>query len=90
MLRHVAADALYDAKTSLARFPPIALPLQRIRGRGELIDDDTQVVIEAFPRMRVVVRGGGLPPGTGAESTRTADDTHMRQVLEGVRGGCPR
>ena len=90
MLRHVAADALYDAKTSLARFPPIALPLQRIRGRGELIDDDTQVVIEAFPRCASSFAVAAFRLAQEPDPTGIAHHTHMpAQIMEGVRRGLP-
>lgn len=90
MLRHVAADALYDAKTSLARFPPIALPLQRVRGRGELIDDDTQVVIEAFPRCASSFAVAAFRLAQEPDPTSIAHHTHMpAQVLEGVRRRLP-
>ena len=90
MLRHVAADALYDAKTSLARYPLIALPLQRLRGRGELIDDDTQVVIEAFPRCASSFAVAAFRLAQEPSPTNIAHHTHMpAQVLEGVRRGLP-
>jgi len=90
VLRHVTADALYDAKTSLARFPPIALPLQRIRGRGELIDDDTQVVIEAFPRSASSFAVAAFRLAQEPDPTSIAHHTHMpAQVLEGVRRRLP-
>lgn len=90
MLRHVAADALYDAKTSLARFPVIALPLQRIRARGELIDDDTQVVIEAFPRCASSFAVAAFRLAQEPNPTNIAHHTHMAaQVMEGVRRGLP-
>jgi hypothetical protein len=90
VLRHVAADALYDAKTSVARYPRLAVPLQRVRGRGETIDDETQVVIEAFPRCASSFAVAALRLAQEPRFTHIAHHTHMpAQVLEGVRRGLP-
>jgi len=42
---------LYDLKTLVARYPPLALPIARLRrGHGEVVSRDTEIVIEGFPR----------------------------------------
>jgi hypothetical protein len=90
VLRHLAADALYDAKTSLARYPAVALPLQRLRRRGELVDEHTQVVIEAFPRCASSFAVAAFRLAQEPNPTHIAHHTHMpAQVLEGVRRGVP-
>lgn len=90
MLRHLAADALYDAKTSIARYPAVAMPLQRLRRRGELVDDRTQVVIEAFPRCASSFAVAAFRLAQEPSHTHIAHHTHMpAQVLEGVRRGLP-
>ena len=90
MLRHLAADALYDAKTSLARYPAVAIPLQRLRRRGELVDEHTQVVIEAFPRCASSFAVAAFRLAQEPNPTHIAHHTHMpAQVLEGVRRGVP-
>ena len=69
----------------------IALPLQRIRGRGELIDDDTQVVIEAFPRCASSFAVAAFRLAQEPNPTHIAHHTHMpAQVMEGVRAGSRR
>src|SRR5437868_13667498 len=40
----------YEAKTLLARYPSLALPIARRRGHGEVLDDATEIVIEGYPR----------------------------------------
>lgn len=40
----------YDAKSWVARYPAIAMPLARWRGRGVVLAPDTEVVIEGYPR----------------------------------------
>jgi hypothetical protein len=90
VLRHLAANALYDAKTSLARYPAVAIPLQRLRRRGELVDERTQVVIEAFPRCASSFAVAAFRLAQEPNPTRIAHHTHMpAQVLEGVRRGVP-
>jgi hypothetical protein len=42
--------ALYEAKTIVAEYPLLALPIARRRGHGEVLDDDTEIVIEGYPR----------------------------------------
>jgi hypothetical protein len=86
----MAADALYDAKTSLARYPAVALPLQRLRRRGEIVDERTQVVIEAFPRCASSFAVAAFRLAQEPSPTHIAHHTHMpAQVLEGVRRGLP-
>jgi len=90
VLRHFAADALYDAKTSIARFPAVAMPLQRLRHRGELVDDGTQVVIEAFPRCASSFAVAAFRLAQEPNPTHIAHHTHMpAQVLEGARRRLP-
>ncbi len=90
VLRHLAADALYDAKTSIARYPAVAMSLQRLRRRGELVDEHTQVVIEAFPRCASSFAVAAFRLAQEPNPTHIAHHTHMpAQVLEGVRRGLP-
>ncbi len=90
VLQHLAADLLYDAKTSLARYPSIALPLQRVRGRGEIIDDRTDVVIEAFPRCASSFAVAAFRLAQEPTATNIAHHTHMpAQVMRAARRGVP-
>jgi hypothetical protein len=49
-LATVASSLLYEAKTIVAARPSIAIPIANARGHGEVISDDTEIVIEGFPR----------------------------------------
>jgi hypothetical protein len=40
----------YRLMTRLARRPALAMPLARVRGEGELVREDTDLLIESFPR----------------------------------------
>lgn len=90
VFRQVLADMLYDVKTVVARHPAVALPIQRRRGHGEVIDETTQVVIEAFPRCASSFAVAAFRLAQEPRSTSIAHHTHMpAQVLEGVRRGIP-
>jgi hypothetical protein len=90
MLRRIAAGALYDAKTSFARYPWIAVPVQRIRARGEPIDERTEVVIEAFPRCASSFAVAAFRLAQEPRGTNIAHHTHMpAQVMQAARRGLP-
>lgn len=90
MLRQFAAGALYDVKTSIARYPTIALPMQRLRGRGELIDESTEVVIEAFPRCASSFAVAAFRLAQEPSPTNIAHHTHMpAQVIQAARRAVP-
>ena len=90
MLRRLAADAFYDAKTSLARYPMVAVPIQRLRGHGELVDDRTEVVIEAFPRCASSFAVAAFRLAQEPSPTAIAHHTHMpAQVMEAARRALP-
>jgi hypothetical protein len=90
MLRRLAADTLYDAKTSLARYPVVAVPIQRLRGHGELVDDRTEVVIEAFPRCASSFAVAAFRLSQEPSPTTIAHHTHMpAQVMEAARRALP-
>lgn len=90
MLRQLTAGALYDAKTSIARYPAVAMPLQRVRRRGELLDARTDVVIEAFPRCASSFAVAAFRLAQEPRPTRIAHHTHMpAQVMRAVQRGVP-
>jgi hypothetical protein len=49
-LRNGLGRALYEAKTVVAAYPAVALPIARWRRRNYPLEDDTEIVIEGFPR----------------------------------------
>jgi hypothetical protein len=90
VLRQLTAGALYDAKTSIARYPVVAMPLQRVRGRGELLDARTDVVIEAFPRCASSFAVAAFRLAQEPRATHIAHHTHMpAQVMRAARRGVP-
>jgi hypothetical protein len=89
-LRRALAGAAYEAKTIVARSSRIALPLQRARGRGEVIGPDTDLVIEGFPRCASSFVVAAFRLAQEPRAMRIANHTHMpAQVIEAVRRGLP-
>jgi len=90
MLRELAAGALYDAKTAVARYPRVAIPLQRFRGRGELLGERTDVAIEAFPRCASSFAVAAFRLSQEPRFTHIAHHTHMPAlVMQAARDGVP-
>jgi hypothetical protein len=52
LLRRAVDGSLYEAKTILAQYPSIAVPLARRRGQGHgtVFDEHTELVIDGYPR----------------------------------------
>lgn len=90
MLRHLAAGIWYEAKTAIARYPAVAMPLERARGRGELLDASTDVLIEAFPRCASSFAVAAFRLAQEPRFTHIAHHTHMpAHVMAAVRRGVP-
>jgi hypothetical protein len=89
-VRRAIAGFVYESKTLVARWPSLALPIQRLRRRGNVVDDRTQVVIESFPRCASSFAVDAFRLAQRPAETRFADHTHMpANVIEGVRRGLP-
>ncbi len=89
-IRDALAGAAYGLKTRFAATPLLALPLARARGRGEVIGDDTQIVIESFPRCASSFAVAAFRLAQEPLATRIANHTHMpAQVLAAARRGIP-
>ena len=82
------AGPRYELKTIVARHPRVAIPIERIRGRGEVTRDNTNVVIEAFPRSASSFAVAAFRLAQEPRATRIANHTHMPAlVIDGVRRG---
>ena len=83
------AGALYEAMTFAARYPFLALPAARVLGHGIVVDRDTDVVIEGYPRS-----GNSFAVAAFAQAQprpiRIAHHTHApANVLTAARLGVP-
>jgi len=82
--------ATYGLKTRLAKHPWVALPLARIRGRGEVLGADTDIVIESFPRCASSFAVAAFRLAQEPRPMRIANHTHMpAQVLVAARRRIP-
>jgi hypothetical protein len=89
-VRGALAGGLYELKTIAARYPAVALPLERLRGRGRVIDDTTDIVIEGFPRCASSFAVAAFRLAQEPRAMTIADHTHMpAQAIDGVRRGIP-
>ena len=80
----------YELKTLVARYPWIALPAQRLRRRGEVLAEDTEIVIESFPRCASSFAVAAFRLAQEPHASRIAHHTHTpAQVLAAVRRRVP-
>lgn len=85
-----AAWVSYQLKTLVARYPTLALPIQRLRGRGEVLADDTEIVIESFPRCASSFAVAAFRLAQEPHASRIAHHTHTpAQVLAATRRRVP-
>lgn len=88
--RDLLAGIAYGLKTRVAATPPLAIPLARARGRGEVIESDTDIVIESFPRCASSFAVAAFRLAQEPRAMRIANHTHMpAQVLVAARRGVP-
>jgi hypothetical protein len=82
--------ASWELKTVLAEHPSVAIPLARLRGHGEVVDDDTEIVIEAFVRSAQSYVVAAFRLAQEPRASRIAHHTHSPSTLiDGVRHGVP-
>jgi hypothetical protein len=82
--------ASWELKTVIAEHPRVAVPLARLRGHGEIVADDTEIVIEAFARSAQSFVVAAFRLAQEPHASRIAHHTHAPStLLEGVRHGVP-
>ncbi|MGZ4114480.1 MAG: hypothetical protein ACXVQT_05310 [Actinomycetota bacterium] len=82
--------ARYHLMTTLARYPVTAMPLARLRGEGELVDDDTDLVIESYPRCASSFALAAFNLAQRPAVYRVAHQTHAAgHMIDAVRRGVP-
>ena len=84
----VARRALFEAKTVVARYPGVALPIAR-RRHGIPVGDETELVIEAFPRSGMTF---AVVAFEMAQTTQVRVACHVHapaQVIEAARRRIP-
>jgi hypothetical protein len=83
--RHLDTS-VYDIRTLVARHRAIAMLIARRRGHGELVDADTDLVIEGFPRCASTFAVAAFRLAQEPRAVRLAHHTHApAQVFEALR-----
>ena len=83
-------SARYRLMTTLARYPATAMPLARLRHEGELADDDTDLLIESYPRSASSFALAAFNLAQRPTVYRVAHQTHAAgHVIDAVRRGIP-
>jgi len=91
LLRRAVGGSLYEVKTVLAQYPSIAVPLARRRGQGHgtVFDDETQLVIDGYPRSANQFAIAALRHAE-ARDVRIANRTHAPgHVIAAAKAGLP-
>jgi hypothetical protein len=80
----------YRVMTALARRPAFAMPLARMRGEGELVAEDTDLLIESFPRSASSFALAAFNLAQEPARLKVAHHTHAPgHVIAAVRLGVP-
>ncbi|HEX9123962.1 MAG TPA: hypothetical protein VF984_11520 [Actinomycetota bacterium] len=79
---------LFEAKTVIAKYPALALPIAR-RRHGIPVDDRTGIVIEGFPRTGTSFAVAAFDLAQGGTVPIACHVHAPAQILEGVRRGLP-
>jgi hypothetical protein len=88
-LRHTASRLAYEAGTILGRYPSAALAAARMRGHGEALGPDTDLVVEGYPRSANTFAVAAVS-GAQPEPIRIAHHVHAPgHVIAAVRRGLP-
>lgn len=80
----------YSVMTQLARRPITAMPLARLRGEGELVAEDTDLLIESFPRSASSFALAAFNLAQEPARLKVAHHTHAPgHVIAAIRLGVP-
>ena len=89
-LRRGVGAAVWEAKTVVARFPSVALPLARVRGHGELPGPGTDIAMDAFVRSGLSYAVAAFRLAQEPRPSTIAHHAHMPGTLtDAVRRGIP-
>jgi len=90
LVRRGAATTGWELKTILAQHPAFAIPLARLRGHGEVVTADTEIVIEAFARSAQSYLVAAFRLAQEPHAVRIAHHTHSPATLiDGTRRRIP-
>jgi len=82
--------SVWELKTIIAEHPSMAVPLARIRGHGQVVQDGVEIVMEAFVRSGLSYAVAAFRLAQEPHASQIAHHTHSPSTLmEGVRRGLP-
>jgi hypothetical protein len=87
-LKAWARRGAFEAKTVIARYPALALPIAK-RRHGEPVDDATEIVIEGFPRSGTSFAVAAFRRAQGRDVEIACHVHAPAQILEGARRKIP-
>jgi exopolysaccharide biosynthesis WecB/TagA/CpsF family protein len=82
--------SFYSIETRMAAYPSLALPLARLRGEGELVDANTDLLVESFPRCASSFAVAAFHLAQEPRCVRVAHHVHAPgHVIAAIRAGVP-
>jgi len=87
-LKDWARRRAFEAKTVVARYPALALPIAK-RRHGEPVTDDTEIVIEGFPRSGTSFAVAAFRRAQGRDVEIACHVHASAQIIAGARRGIP-
>jgi len=85
-LRHAVGTTVWEFKTLVAEHPTVAIPLARIRGHGEIVDEHADLVVEAFVRSALSYAVAAFRLAQEPDAVKVAHHTHSPSALiDGIR-----
>ncbi|MFL5768167.1 MAG: hypothetical protein ACJ758_10045 [Actinomycetota bacterium] len=86
VVRRSIGAGVWQAKTLIAEHPTIAIPLSRLRGHGQLVDEHADIVMEAFVRSALSYAVAAFRLAQEPDAMNIAHHTHSPSALiDGVR-----
>jgi hypothetical protein len=83
------SGALYALKTLVAQYPSLAIPIARLRGHGVVVNPNTEILIEGYPRSANSFSVAAFEMAQGRR-TRIAHHLHApAHVLRALAIGVP-
>jgi hypothetical protein len=85
-LKRGVGAGIWQAKTLIAEHPAIAIPLSRLRGHGQMVDEHADLVVEAFVRSALSYFVAGFRLAQEPDPVNVAHHTHSPSALiDGIR-----
>lgn len=85
-LRHAVGATVWEFKTLVAEHPTVAIPLARLRGHGEIVDENADIVVGAFVWSALSYAVAAFRLAQEPDFVNVAHHTHSPSALiDGIR-----